>query len=146
MRKLVRNNRQDGFIALISAIVISAMLVIVVMSVGFTQFFSRLNVVDAESKERSSALAEACVDKAMYNFAQDTSYNVAFGSPQTLTVSGTDQCKVMMVQDTSPNLVIKTQWTVNKAVTDLMVVADDSALTVNSWDECPVLSSSASSC
>jgi len=128
---------QDGFMALVSAVIISALLVVIVLGVGFAQIFSRLNVFDSESKERSSALAEACADQALLNFAQGSTYTGA------VTV-GTDSCNISSVQNDTPSsgqITIKTQGLINKSYTDLKVVADNSTLDIASWDECPVLAS-----
>src|SRR3989344_2331312 len=58
-------NASGGFIALISAVIISLVLMVVVFSVSTLAFFSRFNQLDSEYKEKSSALAESCVDLAI---------------------------------------------------------------------------------
>ena len=134
--------KQDGFIALMSAIIISVLLLAIVLSLGFSGFFARFNVLDSESKERSVALAEACGDTAIYNFAQGSTFT------GVVTV-GSETCNIISVQDNAPvagKALIKTQKIVNKAATDLKIQIDDTALTIDSWEECPNLTSSSTGC
>lgn len=65
-----------GFIALISTIIISTILLVVVVAGSMTGFTTRFNMLDAESKQRSAALADACVDVLLFRLAQGTQANV----------------------------------------------------------------------
>ncbi len=138
------HNPQSGFIALISAIIISVLLLGITLTVSMTGFFGRFNVLDSESKERSVALAEACVDMAVLNFT-----DVVFGSSVNVTVSGSDQCKIIMFRNNTPVIgkaFIKTQASTNKAFTNIKVQINTDDMTIDSWEECTTLSSSTSSC
>ena len=114
-----RQCRQEGFIALMSAVVISVLLLAITVSLGFSGFFTIFNVLDSESKERSRALAEACADVAMLNLAQS--------QPQpTIPVPvGPDHCNIISVQGNVPKpsqTTIQTQACVNKSVTNLRII------------------------
>ena len=61
----------SGFIALFSVIIISFVLLIVAVTLNFTGFSGRFNILDSESKERSNALAEACIDSGRLAIALD---------------------------------------------------------------------------
>ncbi|OGI57591.1 hypothetical protein A3B85_00765 [Candidatus Nomurabacteria bacterium RIFCSPHIGHO2_02_FULL_37_13] len=63
-----------GFIALMSAIIISAILLLIVTNLSLTGFYRRSNVLDSELKEKSSALAEACIESARLILATDNSF------------------------------------------------------------------------
>jgi len=134
MNKELRINK-SGFIALISAIVIAFMLVIVTVALGMTSFFGRVNIFDAESKERSLGLAEACVDKAISSLALDftplnnVEINVGPSSDDKCTIVSTE-----LNQPTGGQTRIKTKSVINKAYTNLTVVIDIDYETV-SWDE-----------
>jgi len=117
-------SKQRGFIALMSAIVISVLLLAITLSLGFSGFFTRFNILDSESKERSSALAEACGDTAILNLAQGLT---TLGS----VVVGAGSCNIISF---TPN--IKTQACVNKAVTNLEITVD-SSFNILSWQEVP---------
>ena len=102
---------QQGYIALLSALVISALLLAITLSLGLSGFFVRLNVLDAESKERSVALAEACVSAAMLE-----SVSGMYSANETVAV-GQDTCKIVLSQKDYPvpgQATIKTQASFNK--------------------------------
>jgi len=58
------NNTQQGFIALMTVVIVSFTLLLVTISMNFSGFSVRFNILDSESKERSNALADACIDYA----------------------------------------------------------------------------------
>lgn len=120
-------NRQTGFIALISAIIISVLLLTITFTVSMTGLWGRFNILDAESKERSSNLAEACADIAILNLAQS--------QPQPLNPVHveSDECNIVSITPGSQTT-IKTQAIINKAYTNLVVVIN-SDYSIVSWNE-----------
>ncbi len=68
---------QKGFIALMSVIIISAILLVLLFTLGVASFFNRFDVLDTENKRVSLALAEACVNVAMIRLAKDSTYTVS---------------------------------------------------------------------
>ncbi len=129
-------NPQQGYIALMSAIIISALLLTITVSLGFSGFLGRLSIVDSQSKERSSALAEGCADTAILE-ATSGIYSM---SAKTVNI-GSDTCTIVSSQKDVPSTgqsTIKTQAVINKAYTNLKVIINNSNFTVISWDECAV--------
>ena len=126
-----------GFVALVSAIVISILLLAITLALTFSGFFARFNVLDSESKERSLALAESCADTAILNLAEDVAYNPV---NQIVNV-GSDTCKIISKQVSGSSVTFKTQAVFNHAFTDLKIVLDSNTFTINSWDECATLAS-----
>lgn len=127
----------QGYITLMSAIIISALLLAITVSLGFNGLFGRLNIVDSESKERSSALAKACVDQEILNLAKEVPYT----NPVQV---GSDQCTIVSVAADVPNVgqtTIKTQAVINKSYTDLQVIIDSSNFSIISWQECATFDS-----
>ena len=122
-----KTKREQGFIALITAIALSLILLVVTVTLNQSGFFTRSTLLDAEYKERSSALAEACVDTALLKLAADPGY---LGS-ETITI-GSDSCFIVSV--TSLNT-IRTTAEFQEAVTNLEVEIDASNLSVISWNE-----------
>lgn len=53
-----------------SVIIISAILLVLVFTLGTSSFFNRFDALDAENKRVSLGLAEACVSSAMLRSAQ----------------------------------------------------------------------------
>ncbi len=130
-------NYQKGYIALTSAIIISILLLTIAVSLGFTSLLGRLNIVDSESKERSSALAEACINTAMLKIANNKDY-VLTNSDHAILV-GNDTCNVVSLSPNPPRnfpITIHTQAVINKAYTNLEVKID-SDFKIISWQELP---------
>lgn len=125
-----------GFIALMSAIFISVILLLIASSGSFTGLYGRFNALDSELKERSSALAEACVDTARINLANDSTYT---GS-QSVAL-GESVCTIGPVQNNTPvsgQKTFTTQGIVTHAYTNLKVVVKSSDISVVSWTETPL--------
>jgi len=70
----IRTNKEKGFIALFSVVIISFVLLLIAGTLNFMGFSSRLNILDSESKERSDELANACVESARLKIALDNTY------------------------------------------------------------------------
>lgn len=89
--KRQRHNR--GFVALMSVIVISAILLVYMFTLGASSFLNRIDVVDSENKRISLALAEACANTAMLKIAQNSDYGITPPLPAAgECVSATDPC------------------------------------------------------
>ncbi len=68
---MINLNFQKGFIALFSVIIISFVLLLLTVSMNFAGFAGRFNIFDSESKERSNALANGCLEKARLAIATE---------------------------------------------------------------------------
>lgn len=79
-------NTPRGFVALMSVIIISAILLLYVFGLGASSFFARFDSLDSEYKRISLGLAESCVNAAMLNIAKDAAY--APSVTETVVVSG----------------------------------------------------------
>lgn len=137
MMKRTNNNNEQGFVALITSIVLSCILITAAVTLNMSGFFTRSALLDSEYKERSSALSEACADTARLRIAADPTYQVASTTPQQLTI-GTDTCWIHSVELNTPvsgQDTIKTQGKFNEATTNLRIVVEASDLSVQSWDE-----------
>lgn len=123
---------QSGYIALVSTIIISVLLMAVSFATSSSGFFGRFNILNAEFKERSLALAEACVDTALLKLAQNQSYagneNISMGN---------DQCSVLPIETLSGQKIIKTKAIFQSSVTNLKITVQASDLSVISWEEVP---------
>lgn len=124
---------QRGFIALMSAIIISVILLLMAISLSFTGFYSRANILDYELKEISSALAEACADTAILRLANNPNYT----GPERVTVSGSDTCDIKTIDPSADPIIINTKAVFNQATTNLRIKINKSDLSVVSWEEIP---------
>ena len=136
---MIRNKgRNSGFIALISVIIISVLLITITAAVSLSGYFARFNVLDSEYKERSIALAEACADTAILRLAQDSGYH----GPDTVNV-GSDVCTILSVESNGSEFIIKTQaafplLTSNSsehAFTNMEVIVQSNDFSILSWKE-----------
>lgn len=124
-----------GYVALMSAIVISVLLMGLTFTVGFAGYQSRFNVLDGEFKEASKSLAEACAETALTQLALDPS----FTGPLNVPV-GSDSCDIVSA---APDVPVPGQTTIltlaskNSATTNISLTVDSAALTIISWNELP---------
>lgn len=124
--------KQKGFIALISAIIISAILILVSTVASFRSFFGRSNILDAELKEQSVAMAEACADQALLEIANDPSYS----GNATTTLAGSYECYIGSIPAPSGGQIIfKTRSYYRDFYTNLKIVINTSDLSIVSWEE-----------
>ncbi|OGG62936.1 hypothetical protein A3I46_03020 [Candidatus Kaiserbacteria bacterium RIFCSPLOWO2_02_FULL_54_13] len=126
---------QRGFIALMSAIIISAVLLITIVSGGFTGWNSRFSVFDSESKDRSAALADACLDTVLLRLAYDATYE----GGETILL-GDDSCEILAAQNPFGNpRVFPIQAVFNRAYTNVLVTIDIISREIISWEEIATL-------
>ncbi|MEK7531136.1 MAG: vWA domain-containing protein [Patescibacteria group bacterium] len=84
-----------GYVALISAIVISTVLLTLTTTVSAVNFAGRENALYAEFKHTANGLAESCINQALLNIAADYSYTVA--APVVVSLSGGLECSIESV-------------------------------------------------
>jgi hypothetical protein len=122
---------QRGFIALMSALIISAVLLLMATSGSFAGYYSRTNSLNSEFKARSAALADACANQTLLALANDSTYT----GNATTTVSGSDVCWTGPITKSGGHFSFKTRGYVGKAYTALYVVANTADLSIVSWSE-----------
>jgi len=125
--------KNSGFVALISVIIISAILLLIATSLSFSGFYARYNILDSEFKKRSSTIAEACVDVALLKLTTDTSYNPT----NTIVAVGGDSCTIQSITTSGTNKTIYTRSSYKNYITNLKVVVNITNFSVVSWEELP---------
>lgn len=131
-----KNPNKGGYIALVSAIIMSAIIMLVAVTASFKGFYGRYNILDSEYKDRSLALAEACADQTLLQLANNPSY----GGDATTTIAGAGQCYVGVVQNNVPifgQKTFKTRAVFQNAHTNLEIVINASNIAIVSWKETP---------
>lgn len=127
--------RNRGFIALISAIIISAVLITITFTLSASSYFTRFDILSSEFKERSAALAEACGDIALLKLAQVPTY----GGNETITI-GSDTCSILPIPPAvGGQVTVNTKAIFQRVVTNIKVIANTSDLSIVSWEEIPNL-------
>jgi len=122
-------NKQKGFIALMSAIIISLTLLTLGASLSLSGFYLRANILSSEFKEKSAALSEACVETARLKIIRDGNYS----GNETIFV-GNDSCHIRSVSGGSEKT-IETQANYRNAHTNLRVVINPTNFSIISWEE-----------
>jgi hypothetical protein len=122
-----------GFIALTSAIIISAMLLVVVVGGSLTGIYARYDMLDAELKERSAALADACADTVRLRIAGDSTYAGA----QMVPV-GDEHCRIFASSDAAANpRPFVVQGIYRRSYTTIAFAVDTATLGVSGRKELP---------
>jgi hypothetical protein len=136
-----------GFVALISVIVISAVLLVLVFTLGIASFFNRFDTLDTESKRVSMALAEACASIAMLKLAQHPNYTpMSAGDCESVSdicgVRGATRiCKICSVKQSIGGMyTIVTRSVFGSAYSNLQITGFLTAanFSVSSWRELAV--------
>jgi len=134
-------NTQNGFVALISTIIVAAVLLILAVSVASSGFQGRFSVFDAEIKEVSRGAAEGCVETALLRYVQadgddylDTSITTF---PETGISIGVAECDIVLAErKNGSTILVRTRADFHGAVTNLEVEFDDtSPYGTTSWKE-----------
>jgi hypothetical protein len=86
----------QGFVAIISAIMMSLILIGLVMTMSMSGFLSRFTILDYEFKQVSLSLAESCAYRAFQNSAENVSYAPVVGGEIVLVAS--DSCTIESIQ------------------------------------------------
>ena len=134
-----RSSYQGGYIALISAVIISSLLLIITFTVNFSNFFARFNILDSEYKKVSTGLAEGCADTAILELSKDNAWQPNGGAGDMLVSIENKSCKICEVSNSGAQKIIRTRAVYQKAHTNLEVTitANGSNITVDSWLETP---------
>lgn len=124
-----------GFIALMTAIIISVVLLTIVTTSSFTGFYGRFNVLDAELKSRSAAAADACADMALLKLAQ----NIEPSGVLSPALNALDECRVSAVTVSGAEKRFVVQATSSQsAVTNLSIRVDTTDFSILEWQEIAV--------
>ena len=122
-----RNN--DGFIALISVIVITLILLTMTAALGTKGFLDRFNILEGEAKETSAGLAWACAQGARVKISADPLYQPTVGGEEFAVAEDPNNpgeylmCKIVSVPTLGTTVCV--QGTYKSATTNYMIELDD---------------------
>lgn len=91
------DNLNDGYVALISSIIIGAVLLTMTASAGKSGWYTRFMVLGAEAKQQSRTLAAACINEALARVMIDPIWN---GDATSTNAIGT--CYMYPIQKNYP--------------------------------------------
>lgn len=136
-KKIHGKNTEQGYIAVTSVIIITLLLVTVSFALSSINYFSRVNILESEYKERSYSLAQACVDRALLNLVNNSSYSPAGGGDNVLVSAG-QSCVIAGVFTNGAYKEVRTQAQYQGSYTNLLITVDPANnFKTISWVECP---------
>lgn len=119
-----------GYIAITTAIILSFLILLVAGTFGTASLLSRSNNLDFYLKKTSYSAARSCLDYAILQLAQSSSY----AGNQTIQVSSY-QCTIEAVTTAGANKIIEATATVSGATTNLKLTLNASNLSTVSLEE-----------
>lgn len=117
---------QRGFVALMSVIIISAILLVTIYLLSASSFLNRFDSLDFENKRVSLGLAEACVNAAVLEYAQGVQ------TAQQVTVEAGKTCRICSINLATG--VILTRAVYNHAYTNITATVN-STYALTNWSE-----------
>jgi hypothetical protein len=137
---MIYHTPQRGFVALISVLIIGAILLLLVFTLGVSSFLGRIDALTYENKEVSRALAEACVNRAFAELAGDSGYEPPSGG-QCIEIGGecgeADPqlvCKICKTSFSGGEYTVRARALYNNSYTNILAEAD-SDFEITDWVE-----------
>lgn len=135
----MNTSSQKGFVALMTVIIVGAILLTLVFTLGASAFLNRFSIFDTQNKRMSLALAESCANMAMVKIASNPNYNP---SAELVTVgSGAgESCRICGVSPVGgPNYTIRVRAVYQGAFTNLTIAGSivSNNFDVTAWSETP---------
>lgn len=121
---------RGGYIALVSALIITAVIVLIVAAVGQLAFFGRAAISDVHFKEKSRALAGACANTALLKLADNANY---VGN-ETIAVAS-DTCRIFAITSSSTGRIIDAQGVFQRSYTNFRITVTSGAVDIVRWEE-----------
>lgn len=124
------NHSSGGYIAITSAMIIFGFVVALALAAGLGAFLTRATIAGSYYKDISRALADACADTALLKL----SGNVNYAGGETVSV-GSDACDIISVTTDGGEKVISVKGAFQGAVTNVVIRANASNLSIAEWKE-----------
>lgn len=134
-----------GFIALISILILSAVLLATTLSLAQFGIANRFFILNLEQKTASKKMAEACVQIARIKVYNDPTYTVT--TPFSVTIAGSS-CNIysVYVPTGGSNTTIKTTAINGDTISNLCVVVNNTTGDFSSWKEAANFSGDRTAC
>ena len=123
-----------GFIALISVMIISSVLLLIAAAGSLRGWYGADEVSYSEFKAQSEAAADACANRALLALAQ----TAAYAGGEVMNIDAATQCRVGAVAGGAQKT-FAVQATSSQAVTNVLVTINISDMSVVSWQEVPTM-------
>lgn len=116
-------NKESGYVALLSTIIFSAILLVMTIEAGQSGFYTRFMVLGNEAKEQSRILATGCGERAIGLVMADMTWI----GDATTTDSAAGSCYVLPLQKNYPSgnqMTVRVRAGTRGSVTNLVLVYD----------------------
>jgi len=123
------NKNEKGYIALVTAIIITVIITLVSFVSSNLSFLGRFDTQFLEFKDQSRALAQSCLDHVKLKSAIGF-----YAGNETITV-GTYTCQILPVQTSGSSRIVQVRGTVNNVTTNLEMRMISSTLVTTSVEE-----------
>src|SRR3989344_9672934 len=120
---------QQGYIAIISAVIVTAIVVVISLVFSSSNFLSRFDAQSIELKSVGREAAEGCLEYAKLKLAGG-----AYGGNGTVVV-GPDTCQILPIEQAGANTVIKVTSKISERTTNLKLVVSSTTLKNVSLEE-----------
>ena len=117
----------QGYVASSIVIVLSAALLISLLSRNIFLYRTRMAVLGTENKIRSRELADSCLTIAVLMLIEDKGYSPATEITRTI---GAETCSIISIKDVGGEIVVRTSATIGRFVTNLEGTLDVNTLTI----------------
>jgi hypothetical protein len=107
-------NHIRGYVALISTLVVSAILMVSAITIGLQGFLSKQNTNDSEDYISAKLISYSCAYSALFSLAQDYSYSVP-AEGVLVFITDTQTCRVEDITANGNEKVIRTSAQVRNA-------------------------------
>ncbi len=124
-------NTQHGFVALLSIIIMSVVLLATTLSLAQFGIASRYFILDLENKSASERLAEACVHVARIAAYNDPLTNLT----NRVVAVGDESCTITSITPDGDESIIEVAGTRGNAETSYRVIVDNTDGGFVSWTE-----------
>jgi hypothetical protein len=132
----MRKNPQHGFIALISILILSAVLLATTLSLAQFGIANRFFILNLEQKAVSKKVAEACVQIARIKVYNDPTYTVS--TPVSVAIAG-GTCNIYTVTVSGSNSSIKATSQNGDTISNLCVIVNNTTGDFTTWKELPTI-------
>ncbi|MDP3729191.1 MAG: hypothetical protein Q8R26_00330 [bacterium] len=122
--------QKKGYLALVTAIIVSFIMLIVSITLGFASFISRDNNLNFLFKKSSYFAARSCLDYALLKLGAQSTY----AGNETITID-TYQCAVRQITINGSQSIITVRAVVQGATTNLRLTVVTSDLSTVSLEE-----------
>ncbi len=128
------SSKTNGFIALISILIVSSVLLVTTLSLAERGIAHRFFLLKHEQKSMSEQLAEACIHIARIKAYNDPEYTISTSESFPI---GEETCSIHRVTHTGSEITVETTAQIGHAITHLRVVLNPLDGSFISWEEVP---------